>query len=60
MIWFHEDIVKHSNKLLKIDMVEQLGIFFTKGLPHTTFKYLQKKFMDWQSFRLIFLIICTQ
>ena len=46
-IWFREDTVKHGIKLLKIDTVKQLGQFFTKGLPRTTFEYLRKKIMGW-------------
>ena len=38
-IWFCEDKVKHSIRLLKIDTVEQIGYFFTKGLPRMTFNY---------------------
>ena len=43
MIWFHEDIVKHSNKLLKIDMVEQLGFFFHKGFTTHDLQVFTKK-----------------
>ena len=49
MIWFHEEIYKCGIELLKIDIVEQLGLgdIFTKGLPRQTFEYLQRKIMAW-------------
>ena len=31
-IWFHEEIHQRGIKLLKIDIIEQLGDMFTKGL----------------------------
>ena len=31
-IWFREDINKRDIKLLKIETVEQLGIYFHKGI----------------------------
>ena len=46
-IWFPEQIVKRKIKLIKIDTVEQLGYFFTKGMPWVTFEYLRKKLMGW-------------
>ena len=46
-IWFREEIVKRSIKLIKIDTVEQLGDLFTKGLPKVTYEYLRKKLMGW-------------
>ena len=46
-IWFHEEIVKQNIKLFKIGTVEKLEGLFTKGLPFTTFDYIQNKFMDW-------------
>ena len=46
-IWFHDEIVKRGIKILKMDIVEQLGELFTKGLPRTAFEYLRKKIMGW-------------
>ena len=46
-IWFREECVKRGIKLLKIEMVEQLGDLFTKGLPKITFEYLRRKLMGW-------------
>ena len=39
-IWFWEQIVKSGIKLLKIEMVKQLGNMFTKALPKVIFAYL--------------------
>ena len=46
-IWFREEIVKQSIKLIKIETAEQLGDLFTKSLPKVTFEYLRKKLMGW-------------
>jgi hypothetical protein len=46
-IWFREEIVKRSIKLIKIETVEQLGDLFTKGLPKVTFEHLRKNLMGW-------------
>ena len=46
-IWFWEEIHKHCIKLMKIDMVEQLGDIFTKGLVLVTFEYLCKQLIGW-------------
>ena len=47
-IWFHEDINKRKIVLLKIETVEQLGDLFTKGLPRSTFEFLQNEIMRWK------------
>jgi len=46
-IWFRAQIVKRKIKLIKIDIVEQLGDLFTKGLLQVTFECLRKKLMGW-------------
>ena len=46
-IWFREQIVQRKIKLLKIDTVEQLGDFFSKGLPRATFECLRCKLLGW-------------
>ena len=45
--WFWEQIVRQGIKLLKIDILEQLGGIFTKGLGKVTFEYPRKKLMGW-------------
>ena len=46
-IGFREETHKRGIKLLKIDIVEQLGDIFTKGLVQVTFEYLRKKLIGW-------------
>ncbi len=46
-IWFRKEIHNRCIHLLKIDIVEQLGDIFTKGLVQVTFEYLWKKSIEW-------------
>ena len=44
-VWFWEQIVRQGIKLLKVDILEQPGGIFTKGLGKVTFEYLCKNLM---------------
>jgi hypothetical protein len=46
-IWFRELIKKLKIKLVKIEIVDQLGEIFTKALPRVQFEYQQKNLMGW-------------
>ena len=46
-IWFHEDIVKRSINIFKIDTVDHIGNLFKKGMLINNFEYLHKKIMGW-------------
>jgi hypothetical protein len=46
-IWFCEEIFKRGIQLIKIDIIDQLGDIFTKGLTKVVFEYLRKKIVGW-------------
>jgi hypothetical protein len=45
--WFREHIGPRNIQLVKIDMKDQLGDLFTKGLDKIAFERLQKQLMEW-------------
>ena len=45
--WFWEGLGPRNVALIKIDMKDQLGDLFTKGLDEITFEKLQKQIMGW-------------